>query len=100
MRIGSLNLRKSRKSTVFASVRGSARNFGSTSEMFGNRVSTRKKSHKNVVFEKKKQLVVSVGWYIIFIKLPRVEVISTMNVDKFMCSFCAKRMYIALNHFT
>ncbi|XP_035207408.1 uncharacterized protein LOC118182199 isoform X3 [Stegodyphus dumicola] len=56
MRIGSLNLRKSRKSTVFASVRGSARNFGSTSEMkFGNRVSTRKKSHKNVVFEKKNE---------------------------------------------
>ncbi|KFM64206.1 hypothetical protein X975_10645, partial [Stegodyphus mimosarum] len=40
MRIGSLNLRKSRKSTVFASVRGSTRNFGSTSEMrLGNRAS-------------------------------------------------------------
>ncbi|GBN43013.1 hypothetical protein AVEN_214006-1 [Araneus ventricosus] len=56
MRIGSLNLRKARKSTVFASVRGGSRNRNSLGELrFGNHASIRKKLHKSMPpFEKKR----------------------------------------------
>ncbi|GBN37203.1 hypothetical protein AVEN_23970-1, partial [Araneus ventricosus] len=58
MRIGSLNLRKARKSTVFASVRGGSRNRNSLGELrFGNHASIRKKLHKSMPpFEKKSEL--------------------------------------------
>ncbi|GFX86698.1 transposable element Tcb2 transposase [Trichonephila clavipes] len=49
MRIGSLNLRKARKSTVFASVRGGNRNRNSLTDMrFGSHASMRKKLHKSM----------------------------------------------------
>ncbi|GFR33054.1 uncharacterized protein TNCT_499951, partial [Trichonephila clavata] len=49
MRIGSLNLRKARKSTVFASVRGGSRNRNSLTDMrFGSHASMRKKLHKSM----------------------------------------------------
>ncbi|XP_054713156.1 uncharacterized protein LOC129222650 [Uloborus diversus] len=53
IRIGSLNLRKSRKSAVFASVRGSTRSWGSATELrLSNYMSTRKKTPK-IQIEKK-----------------------------------------------
>ncbi|GFT09422.1 uncharacterized protein NPIL_199861 [Nephila pilipes] len=58
MRIGSLNLRKARKSTVFASVRGGSRNRNSIGDMrFGSHASMRKKLHKSMPpLEKKSEL--------------------------------------------
>ncbi|GIX75948.1 uncharacterized protein CDAR_291691 [Caerostris darwini] len=59
MRIGSLNLRKARKSAVFASVRGGSRNRSSIGDIrFGSHASMRKKLHKSMPpLEKKSDLI-------------------------------------------